>query len=294
VSGFIDSNTSVGKHFLKKNFAEAYQRSGGEGTIQELLEGNRWQNLQGKSFVLERILDQQIAGAATLAAYKNELIAKGKSVENYLSEPIDKDAQHQAMITARKIVTSSLKKDAPQAITRGKLMGGDMTATRAAFQFGQTALRQIHYIGTELKEASNDRDVIKASTAVAAVLAGLAIESGMVEASRKFLGAPEKKGENASFGQDMAIEAVRKVPGAGNLIAALGHGDAGIPAFDITTHGLHAIGELASGKNQFATPLKGKTLQSTRADALTFAGSLAGVPGAATAGQYYKNKMVRK
>lgn len=295
VSGMVDANTTAGKALLKKAFPESYQRSGGETTIQELLEGNRWQKAQAASFFIERVADRQIAGGSTLAAYKNELERMGKDTTNYLTDPINSDAQKHALIVARKVVTSSLRKDSPQAISRGALTGGSMTLSRAAFQFLQTALRQIHYAKTEvLDEGVRKGDLAHASAAVAALVAGLAIETAMVEASKKTFGAKEKPSDALSFPGEMAKEAVRKVPFAGNVLAAAGHGDTGIPSVDLTVHGIHSLGQLYTGKNEFGTPLRGRNLAATQNDALTFAGSVAGVPGAAAIGQAYKNKVIKK
>lgn len=295
ISGLTDANTDAGKAFLKKNFPESYQRSGGETTIQELMQGNRWQKAQAGSFFIERIADRQIAGAATLGAYKNELERLGVDTSNYLKAPVNSDAQKHALIIARKIVTSSLRKDSPQAISRGALTGGSMTLSRAGFQFLQTAMRQVHYAKTEvLDEGVRKGDLLHASAAVAAMIAALAFETEMVESSKKMFGAKEKPTDALTFPGEMAKEAVRKIPFVGNAMAAAGHGDTGIPSVDLTVHGIHSLGQLYTGKNEFGTTLRGRNLASTKNDALTFAGSALGVPGASTIGQAYKNRVIKK
>lgn len=289
--GFIDANVKDGRNFLKIHAPEAFQRSGGETTIKELIAGNKWQRAQAAMFAPERVADRQIAGATTLAAYRNELARKGKSTENYLMQQVDQKAMNAALITARKVVTSSLRKDSPQAISRGALSGGSMTLSRLQWQFQQTALRQIHYAKTELlDEGIKQGEYAHALKAAAAILGALAFETAMVHLSKVSVGTKSKPGDNNSIAQEMAGEEIRKIPFVGNVMTAAKYKGTGFPTVDVTTAGIHSLGNIISGQNDYKGRLSPLQLKQAKLDALTFAGSVAGVPGATTAGQYFKNK----
>lgn len=290
--GFIDANTKDGRYFLKRCAPEAFQRSGGETTIQELIAGNKFQRSQAAMFAAERIADRQIAAATTLASYRNELSKRGIPTENYLMQGLNRPSRNAALITARKVVTSSLRKDSPQAISRGSLSGGSMTLSRLQWQFQQTALRQIHYAKTELlDEGIKQGEIVHAAKAAAAILGALAFETAMVHLSKSFVGTKTKPGDNNSLPQEMAGEEIRKIPLVGNIMTAGKYGGTGLPTLDVTTQGLHAMGNVMSGKNDFGGRLSPLQLKKSKLDALTFAASVAGVPGATTAGQYIKNKL---
>ncbi len=292
--GMVDNYTPLGREFLKKHAPEAYQRSGGETAIHELLEGGRLRKAQAHVFIAERIVDRAIAGATTLGAYKNELERMGIDTSNYLTDPVNRKAMNQALITARKVVTSSLRKDSPQAVSRGKLTGGSMTLSRMALQFQQTALRQIHYAGTELvSEGLAKGDVAHAAKALAAIIGALAIETSLVETNKHLLGGKNKNSKESTPQEEMALEALRKVPGFANVQAATGHGDTGIPTVDVTTKGLHAVGQLYTGKNDFGTKMGSSQKKKAEIDAATFAGSLLGIPGVTTIGQAKTNAIPR-
>lgn len=299
--GMADSFTEKGQEFLKKNFREVYERAGGEQAIEDFLNGKSKLDKLGKwAFTLEKAIDQKNAQGAVLGAYMKEMMKLGYDASNYLDAPLNERAQAKAMVVARKVVTSSLKKDAPQAISRGVM--GSTTASRALFQFQQTMLKNANYAKHEIIDLGIKKgDYAAAASAAATVIAVTAIASGLSVANEPFEEAVfgykkrEKPGEEGKgvahkLGDEMAKEAFRQIPVAGPLMTA-SKGQTGIPIFDTLKRGWIDAKDLGLQKDsETGKPLSKLKAKREAADLATLGASLVPIPGAYTFGNAMKEK----
>ena len=295
VNGMVESMTPEGREFIQKNFAEIAQRQGGEPAIADLSNGSIWRKIQSGSFVVEKALDAIDARATVLGRYMQELEAKGLDPKQYATLPVDRDAQGAALNISRQTVTSPLRKDVPQAISRGTLTGNNMSYARALFQFQNTVLRQMGYLKHDIYDLGlrklNVHQFTFATLAFTAMLAG---ESAIVEANKKLFGLRRQGKDKDSFAEEMAAELLRRIPFAGNIAAAAIYGESGIPLADTAIQGTKSAYHAATGKNDFGGKMSSGQKKKETATALGVAGEVLGVPGASTATQIYKARLPKR
>ena len=293
VRGLVDSFTPEGKAFIQKNFAEIFNRFGGEPAIEDLMEGSGLRKAQAATFFVERALDSLNARATVLGRYMDEMAQRGIDPRNIYDAPVDKEAQRMALLISRQSVTSPLLKDQPQAITRGALTGNNMSYARALFQFQSTMLRQTAYLKHDIFDLGIKKlDAGQLTGATLAFLAMLYAETTIVQANKKLIGSqrPEKEKESVEHG--IVIEGLKRVPFAGNAVSMAEYGETGVPIADTLIHGVRAAGKLIENKGDFGQKLSPREATKAKVDALTFGGEAAGVPGASTAGEIYKNRIM--
>ena len=257
VSSIYDSFTDSGSKFLSDNFREVMQRSGGETEIAELGSKSFWDKVTRNGFILETALDQVTARSAVLGAYKQELARKGLDYKNFDKIPVDKEAQAYAMRIGRSIVTSPLRKDVPQVLSRG-FSGKQTSYARAVFQYQTTMLRQWSFINQEIyQKGVKDLDWRKGALATMVVMASIAAETTASRGVKKMMGSENQsnksKKEGDSWLGDFTNEWIRRVPYAGNLTAALHFGETGIPSVDSITGGLRSLGSSKSPEKFWET-----------------------------------------
>ena len=261
ISSTYDSFTESGSKFIADNFKEVNQRAGGETELAELGSKLFWDKAQNSGFIIEKGLDQAVSRAAVLGAYKQELAAKGLDYKNYNQIPVDKEAQAKALRTARQIVTSPLRKDVPQVLSRG--FGGKQTSyARAVFQFQTTMLRQWSFINQEIyQKGIKEMDPYKAALATMVVLSSIAAETTASRGVKKLIGSGNQsngsKKDGDEFLKDYSAELFRRIPFAGNMTAAYLYGESGIPTLDT------AIGAFKSLKAKKSTGKFGETAAQT-------------------------------
>ena len=288
--------TAEGRAFVAKNFSEIAQRYGGEPAIQDLSNGNIWRKIQGGSFVLERSVDALHARAAVVGRYMQELAVKGKDPNQWATLPVDQDAQFRAQLFSRQSVTSPLRKDVPQAISRGTLTGGQMSWSRAMFQFQNTMLRQYGYARHDIWDLGlKQLNFNQFATATLAFLAMIAGDSLIVKANKNLLhkiagGYPVK--DDNPVGKEAAAEVLRRIPIAGPMgSAALEYGQTGVPVVDTSLEGLKSAGTLLRDKNQYGKPLTEKQRKQEEIQVGGLAADVLGIPGGSTATQIMKQQV---
>ncbi len=285
VKGLSASVTPKGTEFIKKNFAEISQRFGGEQSIAELEQGRT--GLLGKaqkfSFILERAIDSTLAKASVL----------GIDSSKWAELPLNEEAAHMALVDARKVVTSPLVKDIPQAVSRGALTGNNMSYAKALFQFQNTMLRQAGYLKHDIFDLGvRNLDGYQFAKTALGFLAMIAAETEIVKLNRELLGSKANPDREDSFAQDAALEVTKRVPFVGNVLAMAKKQETGIPMVDTVVQTTNATGRLMSGKNDFGTRMSRKEADKAKIDAATgLAGLLGGLPGASVAAQAMKNKL---
>jgi len=289
--GMAEAFTPQGRAFIARNFAEISQRFGGEPAIAELANGNIWRRAQAGSFVIERALDTVNARATVLGRYLQELNDAGKDWRNYPNIPIDTEAQRKALVISRMSVTSPLRKDLPQAVSRGTLTGKNMSYTHALFQFQNTMLRQSSFLKHDIGDLGVKEGNIKQLTIMAlAFVAMLAGESLIVEVNRKITGSKASAKRKADLPMEMGTELSRRIPFIGNIVGMSKYGETGVPVVDTSIQALKSSYQAAMDKGEFGRNATPSGRRATRAKAFGAAGSLLGVPGAATGAQIYQNQ----
>jgi len=294
--GMTESFTPQGEAFIKKNFAEVYQRAGGEEAIAQLISGNAWEKFQGKWFWPERVIDKYLARGTVLGAYMKEMAKLGHDPHDIFDLPVDEGAQYRALVTARKVVTSSLRKDQPQLLSRGDfpIIKGNMTLKNAVTQFQSTMMKNAGYAKHEVWDMGIKKgDYVAAATAAATVLGVLATVSALTLGQKAIMnwivGSHKKEKHDLAtrMAEEIGVESLRQIPVVGPIAsAAVTHGQTGIPVVDTYSQGLGALGKWAGlAKDQYGKEIKGRAKDQARNEFLTFAGTAAGIPGASTIGQ---------
>ena len=297
IEGIKESLTPNGWDFVNNNFAEVAQRYGGEPAIADLNDKTTWQKIQKGSFFLERGLDSTIARATVLGKYMQELHKQGLDYKLYQEHPIDtmSDAWNNAVLTSRKVVTSPLPKDVPQAISRGAVFNNQMSLSKAFFQYQNTMLRQWGYMRHDILDLGlRNLDVGKAMAGTLALTAVVAGDTYLVRKNRELLrqlaNAPEQTSDkDKSFEQEMFNETFRRVPFAGNLLS-MQYGDTGIPVESTIKDIFQPAIQTARDVNKYGRPLSEKERQANLAQFIGGVGQAAGIPGAGTAASYLRSK----
>lgn len=295
--------TKEGQEFIRKNFAEINQRFGGEQSIKELNETTGGmlpvlspiiKQAQKLSFYPERLIDSGVAKSTVIGAYMKALADKGVDPSTYATHPLDPEAQRMALVTSRKVVTSPLNKDLPQAISRGSLTGGNMSLAKAAFQFQNTMLRQAGYLKHDIYDLGvKNADPKQFAAAMAGFLAMLAAETGIVRLNRNLTGSKESQKPDNNFYEDAALELTKRVPFAGNVVSAVNYGETGLPLIDTAVQTAKKSGDIIKGTGDYGQPLSDLQIKKDKIDVASgLLGGLAGIPGASTAAQIVKNKIL--
>ena len=113
-----------------------------------------------------------------------------------------------------------------------------------------------------------------------------------MQANKKLIGSKQSNQEKEGLAHGMAIEALKRVPFAGNAVSMAEYGETGVPIADTVITGARSVGELVTDRNQYGGHLSPRGKTKAEVDAAVLAGEVLGVPGASTAGQIYKNRIM--
>ena len=270
-----------GQTFLRKNFAETFERGGGEPALREIEEGNLGKQSAydafGKAgFWLQRRIDQLNAQATVMGIYMRELKKSGKNPDDFHTLPVDQRAVEQARVHARRAVASPIYKDVPPVVGRGGSVG------RSLLQFQNTFLDQwsnfrydLVHAGIPQAIAGHPKLAMQMTAALFAMLmTETAVKYGYKQALNVATG--NKNKESDSFDKTLQHEALRRIPGMGQLESEVVYGETGVPSIDVAT------GPLKEGYKYLKAEDKGtKALAATRAAADV--AEMSGVPGSSQA-----------
>lgn len=287
--GMRETVTDRGQEFLRKNFAETAQRGGGEpAQVESEKEGVRIGGVQvvspgvtRASYAIARQLDKFNSQASVLGTYLKLLRDKGEDWQRYDALPVDKEAQRMALILARRSIASPIAKDVPQALSRGKITGGNVSLGRSLFQFQNIFLDQWSNIRHDLWQAGiREKNPRQAAMMTLAILGAVILETGIKESSKaaisKVTGYQGKKIED-EFAKKAVTETVRRFPFGGQIESELQYGETGVPIIDAT---LLDIPKAIRQKNVIRS--------------LGALGQVSGIPGSAQTAElvekYYKAK----
>lgn len=279
--GLDEALSDEGRAFLKKNFAETFERGGGEPALREVAEGNLgkqsvYHNIGQAGFWLQRGIDRLNTQATVIGVYMRELEKKGLKPEDYAELPVDKAAVSQALVEARRAVASPLYKDVPPLLNRGGSL------TKSLMQFQNTFLDQWSNIRYDLAQVGlpesikgNPKLAMQMTAALATMLlVETGVKYGYKQGLSKVTGAKQREGD--TFENTLEHEALRRVPGMGQLQSQIIYGETGIPSID-------ALEEPVKQGIKYvkSTDKASKTLAGTRAAGAV--AEVAGVPGASQA-----------
>lgn len=283
--GLHEAMTEKGQQFLIDHAAETRERSGGEPAQADVENKSR---LGHAGFAVARNIDRLNAQATFLGRYFKEMSEKGISPDQALSLPVDPAAQRTALTRMRRAVASPLYKDVPQALSRGKGYGGNVSVSRAVNQFRNIFLdnwSNIRHdlfrggIGDAVKSGLTGDNSSKVATVAAVTLMSIVMETGIKYGIKQGISAGvskvmghEDKEEKGQLVKDFTHHLINRVPILGQLISAAMYGETGIPAVDSLVKPLHE-GYIASKSKRPGTKLKH---EEGAAGALA---TLLGVPG---------------
>lgn len=304
-TGIREVLSDRGQEFVRNNFAETIQRSGGEPGQAEIENAKKlYGGLLPKpavnaAFGIARMIDRFNSQAGALGTYLMELKNKGLDWRNYDKIPVDKEAQARALVTTRRAFASPLPKDVAQAISRGRLTGGNVSVGRTLFHFSNIPMDQWSNLRLDLYEAglkSADlknpvktipEAMLKTVPPMVAFLTSIILETGIKESVKSAWsalfssGKPDKKKQDDAYYQHVLREGVRRIP-LGSLIASqVAYGRSGIPVLD-------AFMDVSKNVKLAATAKKPETQRKAAIRAISGAAQIAGVPGARQAEEIYE------
>lgn len=282
--------TEKGEQFLHDHFEETFERGGGEPSLVEASRNPKG----GWVFAVQRLIDRANAQATVLGVYMSELEKKGLNPEGYAELPFDRDAGAKAMVLARRAVASPLYKDLPPALARGGSLG------KMFFQFQNTFLDQWSNIRHDLVTAGIAKKQPEYAARLAIALAAMmVIEVGIKQGVKNavLVGTGNEPEGSDKFIHHLETDALRRVPGMGQLMSAVLYGETGVPTADVAIDAVRGGVETATGKRIQGYP-NAKPSDLTRIQgAVRSAASVAeltGVPGASQSSEIIQDLMKKK
>lgn len=277
--GLEHALSKEGRDFIKTHFAETFERGGGEPGLQEATKGK----ISEVGTAPQKYIDQWNSQATVMGIYLKALDKAGKDYRQFSSLPVDQAAIEQARVLARRAVASPLYKDVPPALSKGAAM-------KMLLQFQNTFLDQWSNIRYDLPEYIRNLDAKSAAGLTAALATMLVIETGIKlgakKAVQKATGYEPKEDEHEVV-KKLAEEALKRVPGVGQVLAASQRGDIGVPGLDVIREGGSAVKTAATADSGIK-----KNLAYVKVG--TAVGELLGVPGTSQASEFVQDSIKAK
>ncbi len=257
-----------GQVFLHKNLAETFERGGGE---LELLE--RQGPIEKAAFRPQRELDKWNSQATSLGIYLRE----GGTLDK-----VDQKALAKARVEARRAVASPLYKDLPPLL---RTQSGKIVA-----QFQNTFMDQWSNIRYDLPQylMNNPRQAMGLMVALSAMVM---VESGIKQGAKKGLqaatGYEPKHGDEDTYWKKVGHEALRRIPGYGQISSMVEYGSTGVPVLDVVKQETKDVKDALTSEDEATRKL-------STVKAATGAAELAGVTGAGQISEVVQDAMKAK
>lgn len=266
--GLSAAKSEAGQNFLRKNIAETFERGGGE---RETLESQG--PVAKAAFAPQRGLDRWNSQATVMGVYLRKLKESGKDWENWQNGPVDQRALAEARVETRRAVASPLYKDLPPAL---RSQGGKLL-----LQFQNTFMDQWSNLRYDLPKYMQNNPK-QAMGLLVALVAMTTVESGIKlgakQGAHQLTGYHPKSDEDDTLMKKIGHEALRRIPGMGQLLNAYDYGSSGIPLVDAAMSAVKGTKKVVEADNS-----KDRTLAG--AELLTSGLELAGVPGTGQASE---------
>lgn len=248
--GIKDITDPDWRNFIKENFPEIRERVGDDPAYLDF-GGNTLIDKSGKAaFWALQNLDLLSASAVAAGAYTKAVEAKGGVVD--LSNP-DQDAITEAQRIVRRTQASALFKDAPQAISRGKLTG-NVSLDKLILQFQSFMLNEWSLIQHDLYRSGIKAGDYKKAVNIATWLAlATFAEMGLRRMSKEmiaFMTGADVEDWDETFQKELVMNMIQKVPFVSQAVSALNYGSIPVPSIDITANMLEKFYLSATAKKQ--------------------------------------------
>ena len=286
-SGIHEAFSDKGQAFLRANFGETFERGGGEPGLTEIDTstplgvgkiGRGYKSFERGGFFVQRAIDMLNAQGTVLGFYMKELEAKGFDPSRYAEIPIDKEARAKARVLSRRAVASPMYKDLPGLLTKGSV-------AKTFMQFQNTFLDQWSNMRYDLPEylRHDPKQAIALTTAlVAMLLVETGVKFGARQAVHSAVGYEPK--DQKDYTQMLEHEALRRIPGMGQLMANLQYGGTGVPVVDVAK-------QLGVSVKSFVGAEDKKTRALAGVQAGTAAGELFGLPATSQVSEAVQDRM---
>ena len=290
--GINEALGDAGQKFLHENFAETFERGGGEPALYELetsplTSGNIVQKGYAKvkegGFAIQRAIDQLNAQGTVLGIYMRKLAEAGKDPGRYAELPVDKQVVAEARVLSRRAVASPLYKDVPLMLTKG-------SSQKLLFQFQNTFLDQWSNVRYDLPEyvRNNPKQAMGLMVALAGmIVVETGIKYGAKQLKHQVTGYTPKGEGDDEFERMLYHETVKRVPGVGQVMSQLDYGGTGVPAIDVALTAGKAVKTALQAEDE-------KTRNLAGVKAGTAIAEVAGVPGSSVIGEHVADTMKGK
>ncbi len=229
------------RSFMMKNFPELRDRFGDDPAYVEFSGHYGDIGLKDKAintgFLGIKYVDMFTASVVAHAAYIKALDARGLEFD---INNINQEAMLEAQFVMRRTQSTSLFKDAPQAITNGKLFG-DVSWDKLVTQFQSYMLNDWSRIRYDLIErgiaVGNYNRAFNIATAMIISSAMTIAVADSVKVLALALGSDDdekkKKNDADTFLDKLSMELLRKVPILSQAMSAVGYGSMPVPSIEI-------------------------------------------------------------
>lgn len=244
------------RSFMMKNFPELRDRFGDDPAFIEFSGHYGDIGLKDKAintgFLGIKYADMFTASVVTHAAYIKSLESKGLEFD---INNLDEESMLDAQLIMRRTQSTSLFKDAPQAITNGKLFG-DTSWDKLVLQFQSFMLNDWSRIRYDLIERGiSVKDYNRAFNIATAMVISSALAlsaSDAVKILAESLGSDddEKKKKSDDYLERLSTELLRKIPVVSQGMSAIQYGSMPVPSIEIVKRTFDRINRAYESKGK--------------------------------------------
>ena len=265
------------RKFIMDNMPEIRDRVGDDRAFTELSENAFMAKIQEAGYAPLKMLDEITASAVGWGAYLQKL--KELGVELDLAKP-NAEALDYAQKIVRRTQASALFKDAPLAVSRGKLTG-NRSFDRALFQFQTFMLNRWSLIRHDLYRAGiKHKNFRKAFNIFFWIMISTLTEEGLRRGSKELIDLATGRDDSKDDGYTEAVarSVLTTVPFVSQAVSIAVYDSDPIPALG-AFEGIAGIPQLVTGKTA-QTKMRGLINLSETA------GAVLGIPGSTQVAQF--------
>lgn len=278
------STSKEAREFFRNNVQELRERGGEDVSFIDLGPSKVSRNIQESAYWLLKQGDAFSAYSTVAGAYKKYMADHGLPMDY---TKVNKEAVKYAEFVLRKTQATSIFKDLPLAMSKGKILSGgkmelfgNRSMNRMILQFQNFMLNKFHFLKHDIvKLGIKERDPGRIANAI--LLSGMSTIS--VVAIRQFLNYmqdavfgvpnPEKNLDQDTMTQKMVNEYIQMIPFVSQIYSSSLYGNNPVPAIDMVSSIFEGI---SKGNSEFSSEKQKELGWIEFAAGL---GKLAGVPG---------------
>jgi len=285
-AGQVATSKDVRKFILSNDFKEIKDRVGGDIDFLMKASNKTMQQIQDGGYYALKYVDSMTAASVGYGAYLQKLEELGIALD---LKKVNPEARDYAQRIVRITQSSSLYKDAPLVISRGRGFLNNRSANRAFFQFQSFMLVKWSLIRNNMWRMGFRGETLEdkkrgVNMLIYLILSLIAEETGRrlsSEAVSMITGGENRYDDEGVF-ESIAKNALTTIPFTSQMMSIIGYDSNPVPTFNALQSGVAGVGRIFTGAKP-ETKIKGVV------DTVAGIGSVyPGLPGTAQAKQLIK------